>query len=264
LTGLFTRILHIFRKENIERDITNPFSLLSPEKFRKIEKLIGYKIRNHSYFVRALLHRSYLEQNSDLDTSNERLEFLGDAVLSIIVAEYLFKKFPDEDEGFLTKVRAKFVNKLALADAADSISLSEFLLVGKNLSSIFTQNSKTIQADAFEAVIGAIYLDKGLDAARYFIKKVLIDPFAKAGVHLIDENFKSQLLEYAQSKKMDTPSYSVVKEEGPHHNKIFTIQVLIDGQNYGVGKGKSKKIAEQNAAELAFKKLQDENREPGQ
>ena len=263
MTGLFTRILHTFRKDNIERDIIDPFSFLSPEKFRKIEKLIGYKIKNHRYFVRALLHRSYLEQNSNLDTSNERLEFLGDAVLSITVAEYLFKKFPDEDEGFLTKARAKFVNKLALADAADSISLSEFLLVGKNLSSTFTQNSKTIQADAFEAIIGAIYLDNGLDAAKFFIKRVIIDPFAKAGIYLIDENFKSQLLEYAQSRKMDTPSYYVVKEEGPHHNKIFTIEVLIDGQNYGVGKGKSKKIAEQNAAEVAFKKLQEEYGSPG-
>lgn len=262
MEGIFSRILLIFKKKNLERDISNPFSLISHAEFRKIEKLIGYKIRNHNYFVRALLHRSYLEQNSELETSNERLEFLGDAVLSVTVAEYLFKKFPDEDEGFLTKARAKFVNKLALADAADSIGLSEFLLVGKNLSASFTQNSKTIQADAFEAVIGAIYLDNGLDSARYFITKILIDPFARAGIHLIDENFKSQLLEFAQSKKMDTPLYSVIKEEGPHHNRIFTIRVLIGEEEYGTGTGKSKKIAEQNAAEIAFKKLQDEYRAP--
>lgn len=262
MAGLFSRILQSFKRTNLERDIVDPFSLISHEKFRKIEKLIGCKINNHYYFVRAFLHRSYLEQNSELETSNERLEFLGDAVLSVIVADYLFKKYPDEDEGFLTKARAKFVNKLALADAADSIGLSEFLLVGKNLSTTFTQNSKTIQADAFEALIGAIYLDNGLEAARYFITRVLIDPFTKAGIHLIDENYKSQLLEYVQSKKMDIPVYSVVKEEGPHHDKIFTIKVFITEQEFGVGKGKSKKIAEQNAAEMAFKKLQEDTGNP--
>lgn len=257
MAGLFSRILKKIKKSSIDTDIADPFDLLSRKKFGKLEKLIGYRINNHRYFVRALLHRSYLEQSSEIDTSNERLEFLGDAVLSVVVAEYLFKKFPEEDEGFLTKARAKFVNKIALADAADSIGLSEFLLVGKNLSTTFTQNSKTILADAFEAVIGAIFLDNGLEASRRFISRVLVEPFARAGIHLIDENFKSQLLEYAQSKKMDTPVYSVVKEEGPHHNKIFTIKVEITGQEYGVGKGKSKKIAEQNAAEVAFKKLME-------
>lgn len=261
MAGLFSRIFHL-KKSSIINDIADPFSLLSRDKFVKFEKLVGYRIKNHGYFVRALLHRSYLEQSIEIENSNERLEFLGDAVLSIVVAEYLFKEFPDEDEGFLTKARAKFVNKIALADAADTIGLSEFLLVGKNLSTTFTQNSKTILADAFEAVIGAIYLDKGLEAARSFISRVLVEPFAKAGIHLIDENFKSQLLEYAQSKKMDTPVYSVVKEEGPHHNKIFTIKVEIADQEYGVGKGKSKKIAEQNAAEVAFKRLMESAQGP--
>ena len=230
--------------------------LLSPDRVRKLERLIGFRINNEEFFLQALLHRSFLEQNSEFEVSNERLEFLGDAVLSVTVAEYLFKKFPDEDEGFLTKVRAKFVNKIALSDVAQEVNLSELLLVGKNLLPGFSINSKTILADAFEALIGAIYLDHGLKAAQTFISRVLIIPYSKAGIHLIDENFKSQLLEYTQAKRLDSPLYSVVKEEGPHHDKIFTIKVTIGENEYGIGKGRSKKVAEQNAAEEAIRKIE--------
>ena len=230
--------------------------LLSPDRVRKLERLIGFRINNEEFFLQALLHRSFLEQNSEFEVSNERLEFLGDAVLSVTVAEYLFKKFPDEDEGFLTKVRAKFVNKIALSDVAQEVNLSELLLVGKNLLPGFSINSKTILADAFEALIGAIYLENGLKAAQTFISRVLIIPYSKAGIHLIDENFKSQLLEYTQAKRLDSPLYSVVKEEGPHHDKIFTIKVTIGENEYGIGKGRSKKVAEQNAAEEAIRKIE--------
>ena len=230
--------------------------LLSPDRVRKLERLIGFRINNEEFFLQALLHRSFLEQNSEFEVSNERLEFLGDAVLSVTVAEYLFKKFPDEDEGFLTKVRAKFVNKIALSDVAQEVNLSELLLVGKNLLPGFSINSKTILADAFEALIGAIYLDNGLKAAQTFISRVLIIPYSKAGIHLIDENFKSQLLEYTQAKRLESPVYSVVKEEGPHHDKIFTIKVTIGENEYGIGKGRSKKVAEQNAAEEAIRKIE--------
>ena len=230
--------------------------LLSPDRVRKLERLIGFRINNEEFFLQALLHRSFLEQNSEFEVSNERLEFLGDAVLSVTVAEYLFKKFPDEDEGFLTKVRAKFVNKIALSDVAQEVNLSELLLVGKNLLPGFSINSKTILADAFEALIGAIYLENGLKAAQTFISRVLIIPYSKAGIHLIDENFKSQLLEYTQAKRLESPVYSVVKEEGPHHDKIFTIKVTIGENEYGIGKGRSKKVAEQNAAEEAIRKIE--------
>ena len=252
MTGFFSGISRIFNSgstKNLEK-------LLTADKVIKLEKLIGYKIKKEDYFLQALLHRSYLEQNQEFEISNERLEFLGDAALSITVAEYLFKKFPEEDEGFLTKVRAKFVNKIALADVAEELNLSDFLLVGKNLLSGLAINSKTILADAFEALIGAIYLDNGLKAAKSFVGRVLIEPYTKAGIHLIDENFKSQLLEYAQAKKLEAPVYSVVKEEGPHHDKIFTIKVTIGEIEYGFGKGRSKKTAEQNAAEEAIHKME--------
>lgn len=253
------RLRSIYRKFISRKPDQDLYKLFSNEKLEEFEKVIGYKIKNQAYFVKALIHRSFLEQNTEYEDSNERLEFLGDAVLSVVTAEYLYRKFPDEDEGFLTKARANFVNKLALADAAESINLLEFLLVGKNLSVNFSQNFKTITADAFEAIIGAIFLDSGLDDAKKFVLEVLIEPYARAGIHLIDENFKSQLLEYAQAKRLDAPVYSMNKEEGPHHDKTFTMQVMIGDKIYGIGKGKSKKYAEQNAAEEALKKIASGN-----
>jgi len=255
LTAFFSGLFRIFNSSSDK----NLKKLLSPDKVAKLEKLIGFKIKSEEYFLQALLHRSFLEQNSEFEVSNERLEFLGDAVLSLTVAEHLFKKFPEEDEGFLTKVRSKFVNKIAIADVAQEIGLSNLLLVGKNLLSGSSINSKTILADAFEALIGAIYMDGGLGAAKSFIKRVLIEPYSKAGIHLIDENFKSQLLEYVQARKLEAPVYFVIKEEGPHHDKVFTVKVTIGDQEYGIGKGRSKKTAEQSAAEEAIHKIEDSN-----
>lgn len=229
--------------------------LLTPKKFRKLEELIGFSIKNKDFFVQALMHRSFLEQNEDYVVSNERLEFLGDSVLNLIVAEYLFEEFPDNDEGFLTKVRAKLVNRVALADAAELIHLVDFILVSKNLSNTFKNGSRTVLADATEALIGAIYLDNGLDAAKVFIHKILIEPNLKDDFYLIDENFKSQLLEYAQANKLDNPVYTVIKEEGPQHNRIFTIKVEIGEKEYGKGKGRNKKTAEQNAARVALEQI---------
>jgi ribonuclease-3 len=198
------------------------------------------------------MHRSFLEQNSGYDISNERLEFLGDSVLNLTVAEYLFEEFPEKDEGFLTKIRAKLVNRVALAEAAEQINLADFLLVSKNLSNNFKNGSRTVLADALEAVIGAAYLDNGLKASKAFIERVLIDPNMKDNVYLIDENFKSQLLEHAQASRMENPIYNVTKEEGPQHNRIFTVSVSIGGLEYGTGKGKNKKTAEQNSARDAL------------
>jgi ribonuclease-3 len=171
------------------------------------------------------------------------------------VAEYLYTTFPTKDEGFLTKIRAKLVNRIALADASERIELSKYLLVSKNLSHSFTNESRTVLCDALEALIGAIYLDNGLLAAKEFVSKVLIEPNAKEGEYLIDENYKSQLLEFAQASKMENPVYSVIKEEGPQHNRLFTINVSINDIDYGVGTGRNKKSAEQKAAQAAMNVL---------
>jgi ribonuclease-3 len=229
--------------------------LLTKQKIEELEKIIGVPIKNRSFFIQALIHRSFLEQNSDYDVSNERLEFLGDSVLGLAVAEYLFEEFPEKDEGFLTKVRAKLVNRVALADAAEKINLSNFILVSKNLSHSVTNSSRTVLADAMEALIGAVYLDSGLNAAKNFIQRVIVEPNSKDNLYLIDENFKSQLLEYVQANKLESPVYTVIKEEGPQHNRIFTISVSVGKVEYGIGKGRNKKSAEQNAAQAALQKI---------
>jgi ribonuclease III len=255
LSSLLTWLFNKLKQKEEEKSSQYISSIFTPEKFKKLEKLTGSPINDSSYYLQALMHRSYLEQSEEYDVSNERLEFLGDSVLSLIVAEYLFDEFPEKDEGFLTKVRAKIVNRLALADAAEKINLAEFLLVSKNISNSFVNGSKTILSDALEALIGAVYLDNGLDSAKMFIQKILIQPNLKEGLYLIDENYKSQLLEFAQANKMESPSYNVIKEEGPQHNRVFTVKVSIGNMDYGIGRGKNKKSAEQKAAQEALEKL---------
>ena len=257
MSSLLTWLFNKLKQKEEEKSSQYISSIFTPEKFKKLEKLTGSPINDSSYYLQALMHRSYLEQNEEYDVSNERLEFLGDSVLSLIVAEYLFDEFPEKDEGFLTKVRAKIVNRLALADAAEKINLAEFLLVSKNISNSFANGSKTILSDALEALIGAVYLDNGLDSAKIFIQKILIQPNLKEGLYLIDENYKSQLLEFAQANKMESPTYNIIKEEGPQHNRVFTVKVSIGNRDYGFGKGKNKKSAEQKAAREALEKLND-------
>jgi ribonuclease-3 len=255
-----SRLWGIFNKwkKNDSKNHTHPS--LNKEKFKKLERLIETSIKHRTYYVQALVHRSFLEENEDYMFSNERLEFLGDSILNLVIGEYLFNKFPEEAEGFLTKVRAKMVNRDALNIAAERIQLSEFLLISTNVSQKVISNSKSILSDAFEALIGAIYLDSGLQACRIFIIRFVADPILEEGEHLIDENYKSQLLEYTQANKLSTPVYETVEEEGPHHAKVFTVEASIGNVKYGMGKGMSKKTAEQNAAKLALKKLIDHQR----
>jgi len=252
-------ILEKLKQREVKKKSEIISQIFSSKKLSELEKVIGCSIKNKSYYIQALTHRSFLEQNNDYDISNERLEFLGDSVLSLSVAEYLFDEFPDRDEGFLTKVRAKLVNKMTLAEAAEKIKLVRFILVSNNVKNTFLPGAKTILSDAFEALIGAIYLDSGINEAKEFIERVLIDPNTKEGVYLIDENFKSQLLEYAQANRLDNPAYIVISEDGPQHNRIFTIKVMIGDIEYGIGRGKNKKSAEQAAAHSALVKIASQN-----
>lgn len=249
---MLSRLVKRFRKKKKIKMLTN---LFSEQKIMELESIIGSKITDKSLYIQALVHRSYLEGNNEFGISNERLEFLGDSVLNLVVAEFLYSSFPEQDEGFLTKARAKVVNRTALANAANVIRLNEFILIGKNLSQSFKSGAKTVLSDAFEALIGAIYLDSDINIIKNFIDRVLIQPIIKEEDFLVDENFKSQLLEYVQANKMGSPSYLVVDEEGPQHSRVFVVKVLINGKEYGVGQGRNKKAAEQNAAKAAMKKF---------
>ena len=252
---LFSRLLKIFGygEENTNSQHVN--KILTANKFHELEEILEFSIKNKSYYVQALMHRSFLEELENEDKSNERLEFLGDSVLSLVVAEYLYENFPDEDEGFLTKIRAKLVNRIALSDAAEEIGLAKFILINPNLTNTFARASKTVLSDAFEALIGAVYLDHGLDVCKKLIYRVLINPLTKDGDYLIDENYKSQLLEYAQANRFDVPNYIVIEEQGPQHDRTFTIKVIVGNDYYGIGIGKNKKTAEQNAAKSALEKI---------
>lgn len=255
MSGLLSWILEKLKQREVKKKAELISQVFNSKKLSELERVIGFPIKNKSYYIQALTHRSFLEEKNFYDVSNERLEFLGDSVLSLAVAECLFEEFPNKDEGFLTKIRAKLVNKMILAEAAEKIRLADFILLSNNVKNTFLPGSKTILSDAFEALIGAIYLDNGIEAPKEFIYRIIIEPNIKEGLYLIDENFKSQLLEFAQANKMENPNYVVVSEEGPQHNRTFIVKVLIGNTELGIGKGKSKKTAEQNAAHAALMKI---------
>ena len=250
------RNLYLKVKYLITKDIWYNIPYFIPlNKFSEFEKFLDYKIYRPKYYLTALTHRSYLEGEDNSKISNERLEYLGDAVIDLIVGKYLFNNFPDDDEGFLTKTRSMLVNKSALYDAAKRIKLYDFILVSENYSKTLPNGSKTVLSDAYEALIGAIYLDKGINKAEDFAINTLIEPSFNIKGYLKDRNFKSQLLEYAQKEHIEDIDYYVVKEEGPQHQKSFTVEVKLNNTVYGTGSGKNKKSAEQNAAKNALQKI---------
>lgn len=227
---------------------------ITKERIRTLEKIINARIQHSNLFIEALTHRSVLDSKKFKD-SNERLEFLGDAVLGFVVAKELYTLYPDKDEGFLTKIRSNFVNRNALYEAGQRINLLDLIFIQTDLLANENFGKKTVIADAFEALIGAIYLDAGLDVANRFIQSNVIVPNFQKKLHLIDENYKSQLLELAQSLKMEIPKYFVVLEEGPEHDRTFTIEARIGQTTVGVGKGRNKKTAEQDAAHQALDRI---------
>jgi ribonuclease-3 len=251
LSRIFTKVKSIFSDSAVKKQEKKLEKIVS-EKTVQLEKFFGFRINEPSHFIKALTHRSYLELIPQLSKSNERLEFLGDSVLGLIVSHHLFETYKDKEEGFLTKYRSLMVNKDALAKAAISMQLKNFILYDGRFVNGSSTGMKTILADALEALIGAIYLDQGYQTASKFIHKWIIEPNTLDGTLPVDKNFKGKLLEYAHAHGMESPIYKVIKEEGPEHDKKFTVVVKIDGQNYGVGEGKSKKTAEQSAAKTAL------------
>jgi ribonuclease-3 len=223
-------------------------------KIKLLEDIVGYKIRNKSLFVKALTHRSFLEIHPDLIKSNERLEFLGDSVLSMITAKYLFENYSDEGEGFLTKARASLVNREYLITIAEEIGLDNIILYNQKYIRDSAYGLRTIMADGIESLIGAIFLDKGLTVTTRFIEKRIIKTSVD-DFFFVDTNFKGQLLETSHARKLPPPCYKLREEVGPAHKKLFTIEVYIGDDLYGVGSGTSKKSAEQKASKEALEKL---------
>ena len=221
-----------------------------------LQKVLGIVFNNRSVLEQALIHSSYVNENPGLSvTSNERLEFFGDAVLGMIVAEKLYQNFPGLAEGQMTQFRAALVSRESLARMARTIELGDYLYLGKGEEAGGGRNRPLNLAGALEALIAAIFLDSGLDAVRDFLVK-LLDPEMEKIVQQGDIiDYKSELQEFVQARKQPTPTYHLIEAIGPDHDRVFTVEVRAGAQVLGQGSGKSKKAAEAEAACAALKKL---------
>ncbi len=223
----------------------------------KLENNLGIKFSNHNLLAQALVHRSYLNENPSFHLGhNERLEFLGDAVLELVVSDYLYKNYPDKPEGMLTSWRAALVNADNLSQIADlDLKIGSFVLLSKGESRDVGRARQRILANTLEAVIGAIYLDKGLDIVAEFINKKILTKLPE----IIERKLYVDAKSYFQEKSQDvygiTPTYEVLSEWGPDHAKNFKVGVFLDKELIGEGEGHSKQEAQQNAAEKAIKKM---------
>ncbi|MFQ5636499.1 MAG: ribonuclease III [bacterium] len=224
--------------------------------FDALRETLGYHFTNKEIFVQALKHRSYLPITSEARIdSNERLELLGDAVLDLVVVEFLYKRFPDKEEGELTSMKSLIVSRKILARIAKAINLGDYIPLSDSEEKSGGRKRASINSDAMEAIIGAVYLDGGVEKAREFIERKVLCNFDEIITDELHTNFKSMLLEYSQSKSIGTPSYLVQSVEGPDHEKIFTIQVKLQDEVLGLGTATSKKRAEQLAAQEALRNL---------
>lgn len=211
---------------------------------------------NKDLLDQALTHRSWVNEHKGTRKSNERMEFLGDAILEYVVSKEIYKLFPNQEEGYLTALRANMVNTVALADVAIKLDIGSSLFLSKGEEDGGGRKNTSLLADTLEAIIGAIFIDKGLKTTETFIlENIIAGVNEKAAKPLKD--YKSRLQEFVQSKGLPTPKYQVLEESGPDHDKRFVIEVLVGGEIWGKGEGKSKSAAEQDAAcQVLSKKVQ--------
>lgn len=233
------------------------------KKINKLESILGYTFRDKETINQALTHTSYVnEEHPGITQDNERLEFLGDAVINFVVSDYIYHLQPELDEGKLAKLKAVVVSETVLARQAKLIKLGEFLRLGKGELRSGGASRSSILGDALEAVVGALYLDGGIETARHFVLSLLQETMKAVLLDAYTKDYKSLLQELAQSECGTTPKYEVVRQSGPDHDKVFVVKVMINNTDYGMGKGKSKKEAEQKAARMGFRKLRREFRKP--
>jgi ribonuclease-3 len=220
------------------------------------QKHLGISFRRESLLEQAFVHSSYLNENPGFaGSSNERLEFLGDAILDFIVAEKLYKEFPELPEGNLTEIRASLVCRDTLAEIAFSLKLGDWLLLGQGEEANGGRTRPSNLANAMEALVGALYLEQGMARARRFIFRQLKPRLDKIKAGKRTPNYKALVQELVQGQKRPTPVYRLVETAGPDHSKQFTVEILVEGEVVGNGTGKSKKAAENQAARAAWKKL---------
>ncbi|MEZ5357648.1 MAG: ribonuclease III [Candidatus Zixiibacteriota bacterium] len=245
--GIWESVKSVFGNGESDRD---------DRRLKEFQELIGYPFSDPGLLRVALTHRSYAKtREGDWLPSNERLEFLGDSVLSLVVAEFLYVNYPEKLEGALTKLRSRLVNEMSLFTRASGFNLGDFIFLSPEEEKAGGRGRASIISDAFEAVIGAIYLDGGIASVRPFIQRHLLEFVDEIRADESFRNYKGELLEFLQARGSGMPRYEVVSEQGPDHHKTFTVDVYNNGDKIGTGIGNSKKDAEQKAAAQALFKL---------
>ncbi len=218
--------------------------------------MLGHRFHDRRLLLRALTHRSILpETGDDYAESNEQLEFLGDAVLDMIVAEHLCRRFPRKQEGELSKLKAMIVSGKALQTVGRKLRIGDHIRMSENEARNGGRQRGSIIEDPLEALVAALYLDGGMNTAKRFIENHILTRLERLLREPVDHNYKSRLLEYSQARGLSMPVYRVVGESGPDHAKVFRVEVSINGQVLGSGMGKSKKAAQQHAAQVAMQTL---------
>ena len=231
--------------------------MLSEQDLARFEETIGYTFKNKELLIQAFTHSSFVnEQKINKKEDYERLEFLGDAVLEMVSSAFLFKKYPDKKEGEMSKIRASLVCEPALAFAAEKLDITSYMQLGKGEEATGGRNKESIIADMVEAVIGALFLDGGINDAKHFIDKYIL---TNADSMQMFSDSKSILQEFVQANNLGDITYEIYGESGPEHDKIFDVRVLVGEKNLGEGSGRTKKAAEQKAAYQALLALKSNN-----
>ncbi len=229
-----------------ERNISNDISPL--------QEMLGVTFKDTNLLLSAITHRSYLNEHREATWEhNERLEFLGDAVLELVVTDFLFAKYPEKPEGELTAVRAALVNTNSLANVSEQLGINKYLLMSKGEAKDEGRARQYILANVFEACIGAIYLDQGYESARNFIAERLFGNTEEIVQKRLWQDAKSRFQELSQEKASITPTYETLSQDGPDHDRVFTVGVFLRHEKIAEGKGRSKQEAEQEAAQNAVK-----------
>lgn len=235
---------------------TQPRGLKVLVDWQALQQVIGIKFKDESLLKQAFIHSSYINENPGSSVAgNELLEFLGDALLSFIVAEELYREFPNFGEGELTEIRVSLVRQETLADIAIGLKLGDYLFLGKGEEATGGRDKQTNLADALEALIGAVYLDHGLKVSKDFVLAQLAGQLKRVSAEGVGQNYKALLQELTQARYKQLPAYRIVEASGPDHDKSFIIEVTLGDRMLGVGSGKNKRAAETEAARSAWEKL---------
>ncbi|OGG35170.1 ribonuclease III [Candidatus Gottesmanbacteria bacterium RIFOXYB1_FULL_47_11] len=223
--------------------------------FEELQTTIGVTFRSQELLKQAFVHRSYLNEAKDIRTSNERLEFLGDAILSFLTSEYLYQTYPDSPEGMLTNIRSSLVKTTSLSTIAQSLHLGDLLFLSHGEEASGGRTNQSLLADVFEALLGALYLDQGIEVCREYLTKHLFSRTKDIVENKAYVDYKSLLQELIQQSSRLSPTYVVVKSEGPDHARTFWVEARSNATVLGAGQGKSKQEAEQQAALQALEKM---------